>query len=278
MRTRPAAVAGSFYPAAPAVLSRDVQHLLGDASRHPLADVHPKALICPHAGYVYSGPTAARAYALLADQAATIRRVVLFGPTHRIPVRGLGVPTVDAFATPLGNISIDRAARDIALGVPGVVLDDASHAMEHSLEVQLPFLQTVLPDFQLLPVAVGDASPVLVAQLIDRLYGGPETLFVISSDLSHFHPYAEAQRMDQESVEAILELDPGLDHQQACGATPVNGLVIAARRHGLAPRLIDLCNSGDTAGDKRRVVGYAALSFSEGAAHRGDDAANGSRQ
>jgi MEMO1 family protein len=277
MPTRPAAVAGSFYPADPAGLSRQLHAMLADAARHPCPGVHPKALICPHAGYVYSGPTAARGYALLAGQAAAIRRVVLFGPTHRIPVRGLAVPTVDDFETPLGKVPIDRDARELALGIPGVVLDDASHAMEHSLEVQLPFLQTVLPDFSLLPAAVGDASPMLVGQLIERLFGGPETLFVISSDLSHFHPYAEAQRIDRESVEAILELDPSLDHQEACGATPVNGLLIAARRHGLAPRLIDLCNSGDTAGDKRRVVGYAALAFCEISGGCSADARLGSR-
>lgn len=263
MPTRPAAVAGSFYPREPAVLARDVESLLAEATLHADRNLRPKALICPHAGYIYSGPTAASGYALLASRADTIRRVVLFGPTHRVPVRGLAVPTVDAFATPLGDIPIDREARAVALTVPGVVQDDASHADEHSLEVQLPFLQSVLKDFTLLPVAVGDATPGQVGALIDRLYGGPETLIVVSSDLSHFHPYARAQQIDRESVETILALDPGLDHRQACGATPVNGLVVAALRHGLAPRLIGLCNSGDSAGDRQRVVGYACIAFCE---------------
>jgi hypothetical protein len=266
MHTRPPAVAGSFYPADPAILARDVGALLADATHHADRSLHPKALICPHAGYVYSGATAARAYALLADRAETIRRVILLGPTHRVPVKGLAVPTADRFATPLGDIAIDRAARSAALEVPGVVADDASHAAEHSLEVQLPFLQAVLEHFELLPVAVGDASPETVGRLIDRLYGGPETLFVISSDLSHYHPYPKAQKIDQESVEAILDLDPCLDHQQACGATPVNGLLLAAQRHGLSPRLVGLCNSGDTAGDRQRVVGYAAVAFCEAGA------------
>lgn len=268
MLTRPPAVAGSFYPADPATLSRDVRALLDAAHCGCHGGEHaasPKALICPHAGYVYSGPTAARAYALLVPGAAAIRRVILFGPTHRVPVHGMAVPTSDRFATPLGEVPIDRAARDAALAVPGVVADDASHAYEHSLEVQLPFLQAVLKDFAVLPVAVGNASPEAVGRLIDDLYAGPETLIVVSSDLSHFHTYPRAQAIDRESVEAILDLDPCLDHDEACGATPVNGLLLAARRHGLSPRLIDLCNSGDTAGDKQRVVGYAAIAFFESA-------------
>ena len=277
MTSRPPAVAGSFYPGDPAVLAREVDQLLADATRQADRALHPKALICPHAGYIYSGPTAARAYAHLAATAdsagatssksskSTIRRVVLLGPTHRVFVRGMAVPTVDSFRTPLGNIPIDTELREMALALPGVVADDAPHAWEHSMEVQLPFLQTILPDFSLLPVAVGNAPPSLVAGLIDRLYGGPETLIVVSSDLSHFHAYAAAQAIDRESVEAILELDPQLDHDQACGATPVNGLILAASRHGLAPRLIDLCNSGDTAGDRQRVVGYASIAFTEAA-------------
>ena len=268
-QVRPPAVAGAFYPGRSQTLSHDVLAMLAaarpDAAR---ADAPPpKALIVPHAGYIYSGPTAAQAYAQLATVRQTIRRVVLLGPVHRVPVRGLALPGTDYFATPLGEIEIDQDAVAAIRSLRQVVVSPAAHAQEHSLEVQLPFLQLALHDFKLLPLAVGDATPAEVAQVLDEIWGGDETLIVISSDLSHFLPYATAQDVDHETVQAILQLQPGLDHQQACGATPVNGLLLAARRHHLQPQLLGLCNSGDTAGDKGRVVGYAALAFTPGEKH-----------
>jgi len=258
---RPPAVAGMFYPASAATLQADVDRLLAAAPIPAMAQ--PKALIVPHAGYIYSGPTAARAYAALAAWHATIRRVVLLGPTHRVAVRGLALPASDAFATPLGEVSIDVAARAALADLPQVVVSDPAHALEHSLEVHLPFLQRALDDFSLLPLAVGQASPEAVAEVLERLWGGPETLLVISSDLSHFLPYATAQQVDGETCRHILKLSTDIDPYQACGAFPLNGLLLAAQRHGLQPTLLDLCNSGDTAGDRQRVVGYAAFAFHE---------------
>jgi len=261
---RPAAVAGAFYPGQKAALSQTLQQMLGAVPPDAAAALQaPKALLVPHAGYIYSGPTAARAYAQLAPWRKTIRRVILLGPVHRVPVRGLALPGVDAFVTPLGEVAIDAAAVASLAGLAQVVTSPAAHAMEHSLEVQLPFLQTVLDGFTLLPLAVGDASPAEVAQVLEALWGGPETLIVISSDLSHFLPYRTAQALDRGTVDAILALAGPVSHEQACGGTPGNGLMLAARHHRLQPRLLDMCNSGDTAGDKDRVVGYASLSFTE---------------
>jgi MEMO1 family protein len=262
---RPAAVAGMFYPGSSAALAESVRACLADAAARPLpAGTLPKAVIVPHAGYVYSGPVAAAAYARLAAGRRTIRRVVLLGPTHRVPVRGLALPTARAFATPLGVVEVDRKAALLALTLPQVQESDAAHALEHSLEVQLPFLQAVLDEFRIVPFAVGDATADEVADVIDRLWGGPETLIVISSDLSHYHRYAEARAIDRGTADAILALGPEIDHEQACGATPVNGLLLCARRRGLTAELLDLRNSGDTAGDKSRVVGYAAFAFAQG--------------
>lgn len=259
---RPAAVAGMFYPSAPAMLAASVRACLDEAVRTPAAHpAGPKALIVPHAGLVYSGPIAAGAYARLAQGRGVIRRVVILGPAHRVAVRGLALPSVRAFATPLGTVEVDREAITALAGLPQVVESDAAHALEHSLEVQLPFLQTLLDQFRIVPFAVGAATSHEVAEVIDRLWGGPETLIVVSSDLSHYHGYAEARAIDRASVERILSLDGSLDHEQACGATPINGLIESARRRGLEPELIDLRNSGDTAGDRSRVVGYASFAF-----------------
>lgn len=255
------AVAGMFYPGQPHALADEVTTLLAavPAPGRPV----PKALVAPHAGYVYSGPIAASVYALLKPAAATIRRVVLLGPTHRVGVRGLALPSVDSFATPLGRVDLDREAIAALAGLPQVVVADAPHAQEHSLEVQLPFLQTVLDDFRLVPLAVGLASAESVAEVIDRLWGGPETLIVVSSDLSHYLPYAEACEIDGQTAGRVLAFAPNISHDEACGATPLNGLLLAARRHGLVASLVDLRNSGDTAGDRRRVVGYGAFAFTE---------------
>jgi len=258
---RPPAVAGLFYPGDRQDLARTLNALLDDANAH--APAVPKALIAPHAGYVYSGPIAANAYALLAPAREVIRRVVLLGPTHRVAVRGLAVPAAPHFATPLGTVEIDAAAIASLGALPQVVVSDEAHALEHSLEVHLPFLQTVLSDFTLVPLAVGHASAAEVAEVLEALYGGPETLIVVSSDLSHYLPYAQAQETDRTTCEAILALRTDLDHEQACGATPVAGLTLAARRKGLRPALIDVRNSGDTAGDRSRVVGYASFAFYE---------------
>lgn len=261
---RPAAVAGLFYPGTPSVLAAVVRAYLADAgSATEASPPLPKALIVPHAGYVYSGPVAAFAYRRIAAARASVRRVVLLGPVHRVPIRGLALPAAHTFATPLGTVAVDAEAAARALDLPQVQVSEAAHALEHSLEVQLPFLQTVLDQFTVVPIAVGDATAAEVAQLIDRLWGGAETLIVVSSDLSHYHPYAAATQIDRGTAGAILALDASLDHEQACGATPINGFALCARRHHLDPELLDLRNSGDTAGDKSRVVGYAAFAFAD---------------
>ena len=264
LMVRPAAVAGMFYPGVPSVLGLSVRALLG-AAPPPTGDgaraAWPKALIVPHAGYVYSGPVAASAYSRLGAGRSAIRRVVLLGPVHRIPVRGLALPGARSFATPLGEVAVDADAARHLQALPQVCESEPAHALEHSLEVQLPFLQTVLDEFTLVPLAVGDASPSEVAEVIERMWGGPETLIVVSSDLSHYHRYDEATEIDRATADDILALSSTLDHEQACGATPINGFALCARRHDLTPELIDLRNSGDTAGDKSRVVGYAAFAF-----------------
>ncbi len=264
--TRPPAVAGMFYPGDADTLRDDLATCLAVPPAPTFEASHAgtlKAVIVPHAGYVYSGGTAGRAYALLAPLAARIRRVVLLGPCHRVAVRGLAAPTVQAFATPLGSIALDRAAIDALADLKQVVASDAAHAQEHSLEVQLPFLQTVLGDFKLVPLAVGQTGAAEVAQVLDRLWGGPETLIVISSDLSHFHGYAEARKIDHATADHILALEQLTSFDQACGALPINGLIAVARRRGLRIERIAQCNSGDTAGDKARVVGYASFALYE---------------
>lgn len=263
--TRPAAVAGSFYPGAPATLRATVRDLVGDA---PARGAGPKILVVPHAGYVYSGPTAGRGYAALAGVAERIRRVVLVGPAHRVAVRGIAVPTVERFATPLGDVDLDRAALAELMRLPQVVASDRAHAAEHALEVQLPFLQHVLRSFTLVPMVVGDATPAEVAEALEHVWGGDETVIVVSSDLSHYLDYEAARAADAASVRQVLAGGPDLHHEQACGATPLNAALRLARRHGLVPTLIDACNSGDTAGDRDRVVGYAAVAFA--AAERAD--------
>jgi hypothetical protein len=192
---------------------------------------------------------------------------VLLGPTHRVAVNGLALPTCKAFSTPLGDIPVDHQAIAAIKDLPQVVFNDAAHAQEHSLEVQLPFLQIALGEFSLLPLAVGDASPSAVAEVLERVWGGEETLIVVSSDLSHFLPYDSARKTDARTAQHIVDLDPTIHHQQACGASPVNGLLLAASKHGLQAELVDLRNSGDTAGDKARVVGYGAFVFHEADHH-----------
>jgi len=265
---RPAAVAGMFYPDAASKLAADIHSYLAEAPPAPQSSATlPKALIVPHAGFVYSGLVAAHAYARLDAGRKTISHVVLLGPEHRVPIRGLALPGARAFATPLGTVEVDVEAAALALTLPQVEENAAAHALEHSLEVQLPFLQTVLEDFRIVPLAVGDSTPSEVAEVIECLWGGSETLIVISSDLSHYHSYAEARSIDRGTVDAILALELALDHERACGATPINGMMLCARRHGMQPVLLDLRNSGDTAGDKARVVGYAAFALAAADSH-----------
>jgi AmmeMemoRadiSam system protein B/AmmeMemoRadiSam system protein A len=271
MMTRPAAVAGSFYPAAAGALREQVRAYLRAAT--PRTAAAPKALIAPHAGYLYSGPIAASAYALLQGARDRIERVVLLGPAHRVPVRGLALPGVEAFESPLGPVALDAEGARTLAALPQVEVSARAHAYEHSLEVQLPFLQQTLGRFALLPLVVGDASTEEVVEALQSVWGGAETLIVVSSDLSHYLPYAEARRTDARTAQAIVALEPTLDHLQACGATPVNGLLTVARRRGLRIEQLDLRNSGDTAGDRARVVGYGAWAIYEAAgAGRADEA------
>ena len=263
-KIRPAAVAGLFYSAERAALAREIASMLDETRERDLGPGYPKALIVPHAGYIYSGPVAANAYALLRAARGLVRRVVLLGPCHRVAVRGLALPGADAFETPLGRVPVDAEGANLARSLPQVSDFAPTHAQEHSLEVQLPFLQEVLGDFSLVPLVVGAASAEEVAEVIDRLWGGSETLVVISSDLSHYHSYGEAQAMDRATVDAMLGLRTDIDHEQACGATPVTGFLTVAKRRGLKPELLDLRNSGDTAGGRGRVVGYASIAFWEG--------------
>jgi AmmeMemoRadiSam system protein B len=250
-------VAGLFYEADSARLGRHINELIGAVSGETLDA--PRGLIVPHAGYVYSGRTAARAYSCLLPHRDTIERVLLLGPAHRVYLRGMAVPSVDAFATPLGEIPLDRACIEQLEAMPGVCVSDEAHRAEHSLEVQLPFLQTVLGHFSLVPVVVGDCDPDRVAAVVDALWGGPETLLVVSTDLSHFHGYEEARMLDSRTCKRLLARDSALTGEDACGARALNGLMRSRRSRQLAIDLLELCNSGDTAGDKSRVVGYGAF-------------------
>jgi MEMO1 family protein len=262
---RPAAIAGSFYPGTSEVLAKTVDALLA-AAQPAAADGLPKtikAIIAPHAGYIYSGPIAASIYARLAPLRNQVKRVVLLGPTHRVAIQGMALPGVDGFATPLGTITIDAENVKKLMALPYVGASREAHRLEHSLEVHLPFLQKVFPEFTLTPVAVGRASAQQVAAVIDLLWGGDETLIVVSSDMSHYLPYAEAQATDRATAQAIVNLRTDINHHQACGATPVIGLNLLAQQRGLKSELIDLRNSGDTAGDKSRVVGYASFAYYE---------------
>jgi len=259
--TRRPAVAGMFYPGGSAALRAMVDEFMAQAVVPP-AGAAPKAVIAPHAGFVYSGPIAANAYAQLAPARDEIRRIVLLGPSHRVPFQGLALSSAARFSTPLGEIPLDLDAMTLLDGLPQVQVLDRAHAQEHSLEVQLPFLQRVLGEFRLVPLVVGEASAEEVAEVIERLWGGPETRFVISSDLSHHHDYATARRMDQATSQAIEALRPeAIGYEDACGRIPVSGLLRAAQRHGLRGRILDLRNSGDTAGPRNQVVGYGAYVF-----------------
>ncbi|PKM10985.1 MAG: AmmeMemoRadiSam system protein B [Gammaproteobacteria bacterium HGW-Gammaproteobacteria-3] len=250
------AVAGSFYPADPIELRTMLDHYLNEAQTDTKV---PKAIIAPHAGYIYSGPIAASAYARLKNARRRINRVVLMGPSHRVAFNGLAVSRAEVFNTPLGAVEVDQAAVSALLALPFVDYNQPAHALEHSLEVHLPFLQAALADFKLVPIVAGDATPKQVSEALELLWGGDETLIVISSDLSHYHSYATAQRLDQATSEAIERLQfEQLTSDAACGKVPVTGLLKLLRQKSLPIKTIDLRNSGDTAGDKNRVVGYGA--------------------
>lgn len=258
--TRPAAVAGSFYPAEPRALERQVRELLAGAPAR--AEPAPKALIAPHAGYVYSGPVAASAYARIAPARGRITRVVLAGPSHRVAFPGLALPDATAFETPLGPVPLDAPAMIRGLELPQVRVLHAAHEGEHSLEVHLPFLQVVLGDFALVPLAAGDADAAEVAEVLELLWGGEETLVVVSSDLSHYHDYGTARRLDAATTRAIEALDEGaIGVGDACGRVPMRGLLALARARGLSVATLDVRSSGDTAGRRDAVVGYGSFAF-----------------
>jgi len=258
---RKPAVAGSFYPANPIELQQQLDTLLAAVNN---GNPPPKAMILPHAGYIYSGPVAASGYARLAGSTDRITRVILLGPAHRQYVKGLALPDATAFSTPLGTIPLDIEALQQIRQLPQVSTDAAAHRSEHSLEVHLPFLQRTLKDFTLVPILVGDATAGEVREVIEQLWGGRETLLIVSSDLSHYHDYATATRLDAATSKAIEALAlEDIDHHDACGRNPVSGLLLYARQHGLHIKTIDLRNSGDTAGPRDQVVGYGAYVLTE---------------
>jgi AmmeMemoRadiSam system protein B len=254
---REPAVAGLFYPDDRESLSFTVDQLMAEkVSRGPV----PKALIVPHAGYPFSGDVAASAYARIRAHAGRISRVVVLGPAHRVPFRGIAAPSVELFATPLGRVALDRIAIDELLELPQVIEMDMAHEAEHSLEVQLPFLQRLLGTFELVPLVVGESSPRQVGEVLERLWGGGETLILISSDLSHYLDYDTASERDAATAGHIERLEhDAIGHEDACGRNPINGLLWLARERGMRVEQLSYRNSGDTAGDKRRVVGYGAF-------------------
>jgi len=258
MLVRQPAVAGMFYPENPMLLQRQVDDMLSSENSPTL---RPKVLIVPHAGYIYSGPTAASAYRLLKPLAGQISHVVLLGPSHRVALRGLAAPPEQLFRTPLGDIVIDSEGIDRLVQQSLVIIREDAHQLEHSLEVQLPFLQRTLGNFQLLPLVVGDASATLVAAVLRACWGGNETLIVISSDLSHYHSYTEAQRLDRHTTAMIESFNDHLAGEQACGYKGINGLMSLAKEKQLTITTLDVRNSGDTAGDRNRVVGYGAYAL-----------------
>lgn len=258
MTTRPAAVAGSFYPGEPEMLRATIDRMLGVAE--PAVEPELKALIAPHAGYVYSGPIAASAYRLLERHRDRIRRVVVIGPAHRVHLRGLAFPSVDAFETPMGEVLLDRDAIERALSSPATGISDDAHAMEHCIEVHLPFLQAVLTDFLLVPILVGDCPAEDVASVLELLWDD-ETFILVSSDLSHYRSYETARDLDAETSAKIVAKHDRLHGEEACGAHAINGLMRLAKKHDLSVTVLDIRNSGDTAGDRHQVVGYGAYAL-----------------
>lgn len=268
VKIRKAAVAGTFYPDNPSILAKDIDTFLTEAENaHPLKDdtPAPKALIAPHAGYVYSGPVAASAYIRLKPLKDTIKRVILLGPCHRVPVGGLALCSAAYYETPLGRVPVDKELTHKLLKKPQVFTFDDTHLEEHSLEVHLPFLQRLLTDFTVLPIVVGQASPEEVADALEAVWGGEETLIVVSTDLSHYLDYDACQKTDAQTVSAIQDLSPHkIGNSQACGRIPVKGLLETARARGMTIETLDVRNSGDTAGPRDRVVGYGSWALTGG--------------
>jgi AmmeMemoRadiSam system protein B len=255
------AVAGSFYPSDPAELRRSLAELVRPSITGEAPQRAPWALIAPHAGYRYSGRTAGIAFEEFLDAEDAIERVVVIGPSHRVPLLGLALPDCDAFETPLGTVPIDRELADLVGQLPQVSVNAAAHALEHSLEVELPFLQTILGDFQLLPMVAGMATPEEVAEVLEVAWTLPGTRVVVSSDLSHYLSDEAARGVDRATADRILKLDYPLKPNEACGAIPINGLLCACQSAGLVPRLLDLRNSSAASGDFEQVVGYGAFAF-----------------
>lgn len=259
-QTRQPAVAGLFYPADKETLKIDVDQYLEQASYG--RDIIPKAIVVPHAGYIYSGPIAATAYKQIIPIKDKISRVVLIGPSHRVGFSGLAVPESDTFKTPLGNIPVDQKGIQSLTGLPQVIVSEQAHINEHSLEVQLPFLQETMGEFSLIPLVVGEADCFEVAEVINKLWNDDHTLIVISTDLSHYHEYSEAKQLDRATSDAIENLMPDLiGYDDACGRNGLKGFMAIAKEKNLSVDTLDLRNSGDTAGDKSRVVGYGAYVF-----------------
>jgi len=256
-RSRPPVVAGTFYPDNPKTLRNDVLQYISDAKT--INGPRPKFLIAPHAGYIYSGSTAAYAYRYIKSYAEGITRVVLMGPAHRVALRGLAIPGMSQFSSPLGNINLDKQNLEKLEALNFVSIDDTAHALEHSLEVQLPFLQSVLNEFTLTPVIVGACSPKELAILINALWGGDETLFICSTDLSHYHAYSDAKRIDAITCDKIKNRQNNISGEQACGCYPLNGVLQVAQERHLEVKQLYYCNSGDTAGAQDAVVGYGAF-------------------
>ena len=274
---RPAAVAGRFYPADPQELRAWIRRALRakqvragitfDSSPAPAeVDEFPKAIIVPHAGYMYSGAVAASAYRLVKELAARVRRVVAIGPAHYVPVEGVATCSYARFLTPLGSVPVDRETCDKVLASVGVKLFDLAHAPEHCLEVQLPFLQEVFDKFVFVPLLMGATDARMVSEVLEALWGDEETLIVVSSDLSHYHDYDTAVVMDKATSEAITSLDwERVTSERACGAAAIGGLLMQGSHRGAIVRVVGLCNSGDVVTDpesRQRVVGYGSYVLS----------------
>lgn len=258
---RPTAVAGSFYPGDPNKLELQLEQLLSEAQVKAVwSDRRLRGLILPHAGYMFSGPVAAIGYKLLAQQAKNFKCILLLGPSHRVPLRGIALPNHSHFRTPLGDIPLDTDALKFLQRFDTVHVLPAAHALEHSLEVHLPFLQQVMGEFLLIPIVVGEMPAATLAAVIDKLWD-EDTLLLISSDLSHYLPYKEATTQDQQTSELIEQCETNLNGEQACGCNPINGTLKLVSKRKLKVEILDYRNSGDTAGSKDQVVGYGAYAI-----------------
>ncbi len=256
---RQPAVSGTFYPGFGPALRAAVNRCLPKSS--PVGQV-PKALIVPHAGYIYSGPIAGSAYSLLVPGRATVRRVVLIGPSHRVGFTGVAASRVSAFRTPLGDVPVDTRSVDVLLSLPMVRVVESAHAQEHSIEVQLPFLQTALSGFAIVPLLTGSVTADEVARVLQASWDGADTVIIVSTDLTHYLPYDVAAEVDAQTASAVVNLDPdAIGDDSACGHDALRGMLLVARMNGLQVRQLDLRNSGDTAGRRDAVVGYGAFAL-----------------